>query len=318
MIAPVTLSRGAAIWTYRILWLGAILLVAAMPLIIVLRGEIWLGSAEFTNSNPLTHPLIVVAGDVSVRGTTAAPLIILGGDAVVDGTLNDDLVVIAGNTYLDRPAVINASVVTLIGQTFQAPGSPPRGSVEAAAHEWTNYPLTNRAIEQVDLIRQVRLGLAAGLGLLLLCLVIAAILPWSIIVTAATARYAPIRSALAAITGLVALPLLLLPLTLSLIGMPLAVLLSLAAVVVWLVGLTAAGFLVGRWLIGASAGQHHYLRIAVVGLAPILLSLAVPVLGPLFVGTVGFLGAGARMVSFVERARALDAMEAIAFDRASA
>lgn len=312
MIAPPALSRSAAIWTYRLLWLAAILLIAAMPLIIVIRGEVWLGPAAFTPESPQLRPLIVIAGDVSVSGASVAPLIVLGGDATVDGVLSDDLVVIGGNIYLDRHAVINSSLVALIGQTYRAPDAQIQGAIGSAAHEWTNYPLTNRAIEQVDLIRQVRLGLAAGLGLLLLCLVIAAMLPWSIIITAATARYAPIRSALAAVTGLLAVPLLLLPLTLSLIGMPLAVLLSLGAVVVWLVGLTAAGFLIGRWLIGETAGQYGYLRVVVVGLAPILLSLAIPVLGPLFVGAVGFLGAGARMVSFVEKSRALVAMDAIA------
>jgi hypothetical protein len=141
------------------------------------------------------------------------------------------------------------------------------------------------------------------------------LLPWSIVVTAATTRYMPLRSALAALTGVVVVPLLALPLVLSLIGLPLALLLGLGAAVVWLVGLTAAGLLVGRWILNEGSRTHGYLRVVLVGLAPILLALAVPVLGPLFVGAIGFWGAGARMVSFVEKGRAVDAMEAIARSR---
>lgn len=47
------------------------------------------------------------------------------------------------------------------------------------------------------------------------------------------------------------------------------------------------------------------------GLTPILLVLAVPVLGPLVVGAVGVLGAGARIVAFVERERAVDAIATV-------
>ncbi|HEX5414147.1 MAG TPA: hypothetical protein VFZ25_00675, partial [Chloroflexota bacterium] len=127
-----------------------------------------------------------------------------------------------------------------------------------------------------------------------------------------TTRYMPLRSGLAALTGVVVVPLLALPLVLSLVGLPLALLLGLGAAVVWLVGLTAAGLLVGRWILAGDPRAHGYLRVVLVGLAPILLALAIPVLGPLFVGAVGFWGAGGRMVSFVEKERAVNAMEAIA------
>jgi len=315
MIAPPILSRNASVWTYRLLWLVAICLVAAMPLVIVARGDVWLGPARFAGGERLFHPLIVVDGDVAVDSGTAAPLIVLGGDVVVKGTVNDDLVTVGGNVYLDHNAVVTGTLVTLAGQTYRAPGARVDGLGAASVRPWRDYPLTNRTIERVDLLAQVRLGLAAGLGLLLLCLVVAALLPWSIVVTAATTRYMPVRSALAALTGVVVVPLLLLPLVLSLVGLPLAFLLGIGAAVVWLVGLTAVGLLVGRWILDGDPRTHGYLRVILVGLAPILLALAVPVLGPLFVGAVGFLGAGARMVSFVEKERAVDAMEAIAHRR---
>lgn len=315
MIAPPILSRPASVWTYRILWLVAILLVAAMPMVIVARGDVWLGSARFAGTDRLTHPLIVLGGNVTLQNGGDAPLIVLGGDVVANGALTDDLVTVGGNVYLDEHAVVSGTLLTLAGQAYRAPGARVDGISSASLRTWSDYPSTNRPAERVDLIGQVRLGLAAGLGLLLLCLVVAALLPWSIVVTAATTRYMPIRSALAALTGVVAVPLLALPLVLSLIGLPLALLLGMGAAVVWLVGLTAAGLLVGRWILDGDPRTHGYLRVVLVGLAPILLALAIPVLGPLLVGAIGFWGAGARMVSFVEKERAVGAMEAIARSR---
>jgi hypothetical protein len=306
------LSHQAATWSYRLLWLLAILLVGMMPLIIVARGEVRFGPAAFDYSNRLGHSLIVVDGDVTLRSGVDFPLVVILGDVTVDGVVNSDLVAVGGNVFLSHRADVEGDLVAIIGQVFKAPGATVRGTVGADVRDWTDPSQTTPPLEKVDLLRQVRFGLATGLGLLLLCLVVAAFLPWSIVVTAATARQFPIRSGLAAITGVVVVPLLLLPLILSLVGLPIALAISLGALAVWLIGLAAAGFLVGRRLLGAGSEKRSFFPVLVVGLSPILLVLAVPVLGPLVVGAIGVLGAGARIVSFVERERATDALEAMA------
>jgi hypothetical protein len=310
--ARLFLARATGTWSYRLLWLGAILLIVAMPLILVWRGEVWLGPATFDTANRPTHSLIVVGGDVTLRAGLDSPLVVFVGNVDVDAPLRDDLVVVDGNVLLDQHAMVEGSLVTVVGQVYRSPSAVIRGTIGANVREWSDRTPTGQALKQVDLLRQVRLGLATGFGLLLLCLVVAALLPWSILITAATARRHPIRSALAGATGGIIVPLLLLPLTLSLVGLPLAAILSVGAVLVWLVGLTAVGFLVGRWLLNERSAHVGFMRVLIVGLTPILLVLAVPVAGPLFVATVGFLGAGARVVSFVERERALDALDAIA------
>lgn len=306
------LSRQAATWSYRLLWLLAILLVGTMPLIIVARGEVSFGPVSFDQSNRLGHSLIVLGGDVTLRSGVDFPLVVILGDVTVDGAVKSDLVVVGGNVFLSHQAEVDGDLVALVGQVFKASGATVHGTVGANVHDWTDLSRTSPPLDEVDLLRQVRLGLATGLGLLLLCLVVAAFLPWSIVVTAATARQYPIRSGLAAITGVVVVPLLLLPLILSLVGLPIALAISFGALAVWLIGLNAAGFLVGRRLLGERSQKRGFFPVLVVGLAPILLVLAVPVLGPLVVGAIGVLGAGARIVSFVERERATDALEAMA------
>lgn len=308
MIQPPAISRTAAVWTYRSLWLVAVLLALAMPAMILLRGDLWLGSASFDAASRPDHSLIVVDGDVSLRDGMDYPLVVILGNVRVDGSLRDVLVAVGGNVYLDRHAVVDDSIVVLGGQVFRAPGAIIQGTVGATVREWVGQAAVDRSLDRVDLVRQVQLGLAAGLGLLLVCLVVVAVVPWSVVVTAATARHYPIRSGLAGLTGLLAVPFVVLPLTLSLIGLPLAILLGFGAVLIWLVGLTAAGFLAGQRLLGRRPEQTSYLRVLIVGLTPILLALAVPVLGPMIVGAAGVLGAGARIVSFIERERAVDAL----------
>lgn len=311
MIEPRVFSRGAITWTYRILWLIAILLVGAMPLVIFERGDVWLGPATFDDAHAMQHPLIVVDGEVNIHSAIDYPLVVVLGNVMIDAPVHNDLVAVGGNVLLGPRAAVDGDLVALVGQVFRAPGATVNGTIGADVRDWSAR--TDRpAIQQVDLVRQVRFGLATGFGLLLLCLVVGAFLPWSIVVSAATARRYPIRSALAALTSLVALPLVLLPLVLSLVGLPIAFVVGCGALVVWLVGLTAAGYLVGRRLLGDDSARRGFLPVVVVGLAPVLLALGIPVLGPLLVGAIGFLGAGARIVSFVERERASAALEAMA------
>ncbi len=311
MIHSPVIGRGVTVAVYRILWVVAILLVIAMPLIIVGRRDVWLGPALFDDEHPLTHPLIVVDGNVTIRSGLSNPLVVVAGNLTIDGGAGDDVVVIGGNVFLTDRTVVDGDVVAVMGQVFRAPGAIVRGLVGSTVRDPTDgarYP----TIEAVDLLSQVRLGLATGLGLLLLCLVVAAVLPWSVVVTAATARRYPVRSTLAALTAVVVIPLLLLPLVLSLVGLPVAIVLSFGALAVWLVGLNGAGYLVGRRILSQRSGHRGYLTVLIVGLAPILIVLAIPVVGPVIVGGIGLLGSGARIVSFVETDRATDAVDSIA------
>lgn len=311
MIPWPTINRSLVVWGYRSLWLGAVLLALAMPLVILLRGDVWLGSLSFDAANRPNHSLIVIDGNVSLHEGIDYPLVVLFGDVQVDGPLPDALVVVGGDVYLGRNAIVEEAIVVLGGAVFREPGATIEGTIGATIHDWTNPPVPHRPLEHLDLVRQVQLGLAAGLALLLLCLVTAAALPWSVVITAATARQYPLRSLLGGLTGLLAVPFVALPLTLSLVGLPLAVALGLGAVLVWLIGLTSAGFLIGQLLLGQRPGRTSFLRVLIVGLAPILLATPIPVLGPLLVGAVGVVGAGARIVSFVERDRAVEVMEAV-------
>jgi len=311
MIQIPAINRSVAVWAYRSLWLLAVLLAVAMPTLILVRGDVWLGPAAFNAANRPNHSLIVIDGDVSLREGMDYPLVVILGDVQVDGPMHDVLVTVGGNVFLDSHAVVDEAIVVFAGQVFRAPDAVVTGAIGATVRDWASQQEIHRPLEHVDLLRQAQLGLVTAFALLLLCLVVAAALPWSVVVTAATARRYPIRSVLAGLTGLLAVPFLMLPLTLSLVGLPLAMLLSFGAVLIWLVGLTASGFLMGQVVLGRRPEQTSFLRVLIVGLAPILVVLVVPVLGLMVVGAVGILGTGARIVSFVERERAEDAIAAV-------
>src|SRR5579859_1223286 len=214
MIELPSLGHQATTWTYRVLWLIAILVAGAMPLVIVARGDVLLGPTRFDAGHALDHSAIILGGDVAIDTVVDYPVVIIGGNLTILGTVHNDVVVVGGNVFLGGSSLVDGDLVTIIGQVYRASGATIHGILGGTVNAWSNET-PPPPLEHVNLIGQVRLGLAMGFGLLLLCLVISAALPWSIVVTAATARRFPVRSALAAATSVVALPLVLLPLVLS-------------------------------------------------------------------------------------------------------
>ena len=127
MIDLPSLSHQASTWTYRVLWLIAILIAGAMPLVIVARGDVLLGPTRFDESHSLDHSAIILGGDVVIDTVVEYPIVIVGGDLTVLGTVNNDVVVVGGNVFLAGSAVVDSDLVTIVGQVYRASGAAIRG-----------------------------------------------------------------------------------------------------------------------------------------------------------------------------------------------
>jgi hypothetical protein len=90
------------------------------------------------------------------------------------------------------------------------------------------------------------------------------------------------------------------PLGLSLAGLPFAILLTGAASLAWLFGLTASAVVIGRLVARSPASL---LWSAAAGLVLLALSMIVPLAGPLLVAVIGLAGAGALAVALISRSR---------------
>jgi hypothetical protein len=93
---------------------------------------------------------------------------------------------------------------------------------------------------------------------------------------------------------------LVIPLGLSLAGLPFAVLLTGAASLAWLFGITACAVVVGRLV---ARGPVSLLWATAAGLVVVALVLAVPLVGALAVALLGLAGAGALAVALLGRAQ---------------
>jgi hypothetical protein len=146
----------------------------------------------------------------------------------------------------------------------------------------------------------MRLGLAAGLALMLVGTVLTIVFPWQVVLIATTLRSAPVKSVLAGAMSLIIFLFLVIPLGLSLAGLPFAVLLTGAASLAWLFGITSCAVVLGRMV---ARGPVSLLWATAAGLVVVTLVLSVPLIGVLAVSFLGLSGAGALAVALLSRAR---------------
>jgi hypothetical protein len=281
-------------------WLLVLGLSASLPLSALFHGIVHVGTGDMTVRAPLTRPVISVGSDVVLLHGSRSIVVTILGDIQLSGRARDDLVALDGRIYLAPGSKVDGDVLSLLGGIYKAPGVTAMGRLGGALHPWDGVPRHSRADFAAVLLSSIRLGLAAGLALLLVGTCLTVVFPWQVVLIASTLRSAPLKSAAAGIMNLVIFVFLVVPLGLSLAGLPFAILLTGAASLAWLFGLTASAVLMGRLL---SRGTVSLIWASGAGLVIIAVSLAVPVLGPLAITAVGLTGAGALAVALMTRSR---------------
>jgi hypothetical protein len=281
-------------------WLMLLGLSAALPLSAVFGGVIHIGTKPLVFRHPLDRPLIAIGSDVTLFRGSHAPVFSIFSDIHLRNTARDDLVALDGRIYLDSDSRTRRDVLSILGGVYKAPGATVDGRLGGALHAW-NGRTTGGGHDLAGLLgNSVRLGLAAGLALLLAGTCLVVVFPWQIVLISTTLRGSPLKSVAAGVMILVTFVFLVVPLGLSLAGLPFALLLSAAAALAWLFGMAAFAVLVGRFL---AHGPVSLLWAAAAGLVGLALVMAVPVVGPLLVTLTGLIGAGALAVALISRAR---------------
>ncbi|HEX6507406.1 MAG TPA: hypothetical protein VF221_07220 [Chloroflexota bacterium] len=281
-------------------WLVLLGLSAAVPLSAVFRGVVHVGGGPLVLQASATRPVISLGRDVVVPHGSHNVIVVIGADIRARGSIRDDLVSLDGNIYLGRNTHASADILSIIGGIYRAGGVQVDGRLGGALHPWNGASATRTHRLRSAVTNSVRLGLAAGLALLLVGTCLTIVFPWQVVLISSTLRSAPVKSVGAGAASLVAFVFLVVPLALSLAGLPFALLLAGAASLAWLFGMTAAAVVLGRAL--ARRGVP-LLWATSAGLIVLALIMAVPVVGPLAVTLVGLTGAGALAVALLSRAR---------------
>lgn len=283
-------------------WLFVLGLSAALPLSALFHGIVHVGTGTLTFQQPLDKPLISVGSNVRLDRGSRAIVVVIFGNLRLQGKATDDLVTVGGRTYLTPYSRAEADVLSVLGGIYQAPHVLSSGRLGGAVHPWDGKTVSQHRSVLSLLGGSARLGLAAGLALLLAGTCLTIIFPWQIVLISSTLRGSPVKSAAAGIMILLTFAFLVVPLGLSLAGIPFAILLTASAALAWLFGMTASAVLVGRLI---AHGTASLLWAAAAGLVVLALIMAVPILGPVVIVLVGLFGAGALAVALISRARPL-------------
>jgi hypothetical protein len=281
-------------------WLLLLGLSATVPLSAVFRGVIHVGTQPITVSNRVTKPVISIGSDVILPQGSRNVVVVLGGNIRASGAIRDDLVSVDGDVYLHRGSRLTGDVLSIIGGIYRSADVKTSGRLGGALHAWNDASPTRQHHLQSTVTTSIRLGLAAGLALLLIGTCLTIVFPWQVVLISTTLRKSPLKSVGAGATSLVAFVFLVAPLALSLAGLPFALLLAGAATLAWLFGMTAAAVVLGRALARRGA---PLLWATSAGLVVITVLMAIPFIGPLTVTLTGLAGAGALAVALLGRAR---------------
>lgn len=281
------------------IWLLLLCLSATLPLSAIFHGVLYLGPNPLTSSGPLTRPVISLGGNVVLPSGSHSVVVAIGGNVLVDGTAKDDLIAIGGSVYLRPHARARQDVLAILGSVYRQPGAVVEGRSGGPQHTWNGGDMHHHDL-LAALGNSIRLGLAAGIALLLVGTCLTVVFPWQIVLISSTLRRSPVKSTGAGLGALLAFVFLVVPLGLSLAGLPFALLLSGAAFLAWLFGMAAAAVLVGRTVARDSV---PLLWATAAGLVVLAVVMAIPVIGPLAVSLAGLIGAGALTVSLVNRGR---------------
>jgi hypothetical protein len=284
-------------------WIIALATAASIPALALVRGTIWIGPGAYVAHGRLTHPILSFGGPITLPKGSNSMVISILGPIYASGPIKDDVASIGSPIYLRSGASVHRDVVSVGESVYRAPRVRVDGRVGGQMVPWNGRGSPADTNWLLATWRYSGLSFAAGLALLLICTCIAVAFPWQTVLVANYLHRELARSLVAGLMGLFVFVFLVVPLGLSLFGLPFALLLAVAAAAAWLLGLTSAAVVAGRRLAAIRKHDAGLLWVVVSGMFVLALAGAIPWLGLFIVGLAGTTGAGALALTMVTRAR---------------
>jgi len=295
-------------------WALALAVALSVPVVALLRGTVWIGPGSYVSRTRLDHPLFSIFGTVTLQKGSNDLVISLFGPVHVSGTVKDDIAAVGSGIYLHPGAVVKSDVVSIGSSVYRASNVAVSGRIGGDTVAWNGVGSPGATNWFEATWRYSGLSFAAGLALLLICVCIAVAFPWQTVLVSNNLHRETGRSLIAGIMGIFLFLFLVVPLGLSLFGLPFALLLAVAAAAAWLLGLTAAAVVVGRRIATLRRHDAGLLWAVVSGMFVIAVAGAVPWIGVLVVGLAGSAGAGSLGLTMIARSRPAPAMPLVSED----
>lgn len=281
-------------------WLVVLGLSAVLPISALFHGIIHVGPRPLVEVAASPSPVVALGSDITLTRGSRSVVVAVLGNVTVAGTARDDVVAIGGRVYLRPYSHVEGDMLSLLGGVYRSRSTSIDGRIGGAMYRWDGRSTGGSRDLARFLFTNIRLGLAAGLALLLIGTCLTIVFPWQVILISGTLRRSPLSSALTGFLCLLTFTFLVIPLGLSLAGLPFAILLTGAASLAWLFGLTAAAVLIGRVV---ARSPSSLLWSSAAGLVLVALGMTVPLAGPLLVAIIGLAGAGALAGALIGRSR---------------
>lgn len=277
----------------RLLMFVVVLILALVPVSALAADETEEGVFILQVNRPVVidagqsvDAVVVISDDATIDGTVAESLVVVDGDAWVNGTVAGDVTVISGTLHLMAGSQVD-NVSLWRGDLHRQDGAVVSGSID----RMQGFDFWNTALFSIVF------WLGTTLVLLVAGLVFAAVGGRQLARTAATIGESPGESIGWAAILFIGLPLLTIPVMLTLVGIPLGIgVLLFLLPVLWFLGYLVAATAAGGWMVrrlGWSQQEGHpYLAVAL-GVVVFGVIGAIPWLGGILAFFAGLVGAGA-------------------------
>ncbi len=249
------------------------------------------GTVEFERGSRIARDVAVAAGTVSLRGEVGRNAHLAGGRTEISGTVGGNVVVRGGEVVLLPTAVVRGSLTyssdrpvtmspgaTVVGRVVERPYAVPR-------------PSAAQALRGVRVV----LGILDFFWLLVLALVLVAVVPGPALASAGALRGRPWASLVIGLALAFLIPVLTMMLTLTLVGIPLAIVVVLGGTLAVFLAHVAAALAIGQLLFPSLRSRYSE---AAIGAGLIAIATNLPVVGYALRMLVLAFGLGALVVAW--------------------
>jgi cytoskeletal protein CcmA (bactofilin family) len=241
---------------------------------VVISGSVLVDRAE------TVHDLVVVNGDVTIRGKVTGDVVVVDGDVTIRGSVAGDVVAVAGQATLGKRGRVAGDLVYGKDKPVLAPGSRVAGDVQKIT------------LGDTGIVGVIGFWIGFTISLLLLGIVLLLLAPRAGDAIARAGRDKPLVAALGGLGTLILLPVIAIAACVTVIGLPLGIMLLLLLLPLYAVGYLSAALVVGRLIL-----KQARILAFVVGIVILQLLTLIPIVGGLIGLLATIFGLGALMIA---------------------
>lgn len=247
--------------------------------------RIVIGGSVLVDRDQTAGDILVLDGDVTIRGTVQGDVIVVSGDVTIRGTVQGDVVTVAGLATLGRAGRVQGDIIYGDDEPVLTPGSQVAGDVQKFS------------VGDAGILGAIGTFIALTLSMFLLGLVLLLLAPRAADAVARTAAAKPGVSVLVGLLGFFLIPIIAIAAFFTVVGIPLGIILLLLLLPLYAISYVTAAFALGRRILKGSR-----ILAFLVGLVILALLSLIPIAGGLIVFLALVFGLGLLLMTLV-RAR---------------